>query len=80
MFDFEPLNEGIMVVTFTKVNGEQRVMRCTKDPRFIPADKIPTGNNVIKSTESMRVFDLDKSDWRSFRIDSVINAEVAYND
>ena len=69
------LQSGTRVVTFTKVNGEQREMTCTLDPNIIPdpieikADKSPKTVNE----EVLPVWDTTAKGWRSFRIDSVIS-------
>ena len=71
----EELQSGTRVVTFTKVNGEQREMTCTLDPNIIPdpieikADKSPKTVNE----EVLPVWDTTAQGWRSFRIDSVIS-------
>ena len=31
------LKQCVMEVTFEKVNGQKRIMRCTLDPRYMPA-------------------------------------------
>lgn len=73
----ESLQEGTNVVTFTKVNGEQRVMTCTLDSNLIPdpieikADKSPKAPNE----EVLPVWDVNANGWRAFRIDSVISFE-----
>lgn len=79
----ESLQEGTNVVTFTKVNGEQRVMTCTLDTNLIPdpilslvefetkADKSPKAPNE----EVLPVWDVNANGWRAFRIDNVISFE-----
>jgi len=69
----ETLREGVCRVTFTKQNGEERKMLCTLDMSGIPAEDVPKtdGNKTAVSTESVRVYDLEKEAWRSFRVDSV---------
>lgn len=69
----EALREGVSEVVFTKVNGEKRTMTCTLNMGLIPSDMVPTTDgNVTKVNESViKVFDLDKEAWRSFRVDSV---------
>lgn len=66
-------------VTFTKVDGSERVMRCT-----LEADKLPPV--VIKedakprkqsdSTKALRVFDVEKGEWRSFTIKNIKKIEL----
>lgn len=73
------LNEGVCNVTFTKVDGTQRVMRCTTKDSLIPNEKLPKSTDETKlrkqSTEAIAAWDLDKGDWRSFRLDKLINLE-----
>ena len=62
-------------ITFTKVDGTERVMNCTLEPSKLPVVEqkpIIEGKEPRKeSTTSLRVFDLDKSEWRSFTVKSV---------
>lgn len=70
------LKEIEVNLTFKKVNGEIRKMRCTLNEELIPQDKKSTGNSTRKSPQdSIAVYDLDKQDWRSFRYDSIIEFE-----
>lgn len=64
------VSEGI--VTFTKSDGTERVMKCTLNPEQLPKVEIKEGAKPRKeSTTSMRVFDLEKKEWRSFTIKKV---------
>ena len=61
-------------IEFTKKDGTQRSMLCTLNEAVIPTEKLPkskeeTGDSI--SSETCRVFDVEKQDWRSFRWDSV---------
>ena len=70
------LRGNIVEVTFTKKStGETRVMRCTLNAQHLPEQ---TQSSRIKefNPEVMSVFDLDKQDWRSFRIDSIVSVAV----
>jgi hypothetical protein len=62
-----------LCVTFTKKDGTNRDMRCTLCEGRIPADKQPKteGTGSKDSDSAVRVFDTEKSEWRSFRWDSV---------
>tara|TARA_R110000765_G_scaffold418254_2_gene521592 strand:+ start:1097 stop:1336 length:240 start_codon:yes stop_codon:yes gene_type:complete len=67
------LQEGIVEVEFTKVNGDLRKMVCTTDYDIIPDDKHPIDASVKVVNESLiRVYDTEAKGWRSFRADSVI--------
>ena len=60
------------VVTFTKADGTERVMKCTLVPDQLPKVEIKEDAKSRKeSTTSMRVFDLEKNEWRSFTIKKV---------
>jgi hypothetical protein len=64
------VSEGI--VTFTKSDGTERVMKCTLVPEQLPKVEIKEDAKPRKeSTTSMRVFDLEKNEWRSFTIKKV---------
>ena len=66
------LKETTVNVTFFKVNGDKREMRCTLNEDDIPKDKQPKGTGSKSSPkDSIAVFDLDKQEWRSFRYDSI---------
>ena len=66
-----------LCVTFTKKDGSERAMQCTLIEGRIPADKIPktTGSPSTSDGSAVRVFDTEKSEWRSFRWDSVTKVE-----
>ena len=71
----DQLQSNICEVEFTKVNGETRVMKCTLDPSIIlPATKEdPLSQKKVRavSEEVLPVWDVDKEQWRSFRIENV---------
>ena len=72
------LQKKTMRITFTKLNGEERVMDCSLQEHIIP----PTdAKNRKENEEVLPVFDINKGEWRSFRIDSIIKAEqLQYQD
>ena len=60
------------VVTFIKSDGTERVMKCTLVPDQLPKVEIKEDAKPRKeSTTSMRVFDTEKNEWRSFTIKKV---------
>ena len=67
-------------ITFTKADGSERKMVCTLVESKIPADKRPKSKEGEESSSivgsAVRVFDLEKGEWRSFRFDSVISFGV----
>jgi len=67
------LRENVCNVKFSKVNGEERDMKCTLNFDVIPEAHLPKDKNANtqNSFEVIRVFDLEKEGWRAFRIENV---------
>jgi hypothetical protein len=66
-----------LCVTFTKKDGTERAMRCTLVEGRIPTDKTPktASEGGTSAGSAVRVFDTEKSEWRSFRWDSVTKVD-----
>ncbi len=76
------LGDEIVNVTFDKLSGDERTMKCTLIPEMLPAaqreDKL--SQTKIRNLED-KVFvvwaiDIEPSAWRSFRYDRVKKVEV----
>ena len=71
------LREGVTTVTFTKKNGDERVMDCTLNMDLIPVEARPKtdGNSFIEGVEAtvsaIKCYDVKAEGWRSFLIDNV---------
>lgn len=63
------LKKNVVEVIFTKVNGDDRVMRCTLMPDYLPEQTDIEERAPRK--DAVAVWDLEKGAWRSFRIDSI---------
>jgi len=88
------LQKSEITVTFVKADGTDREMLCTLSWDKIPVDKAPkvvstgsidgivTESKVRKEPDphSLRVFDVEKQEWRSFRFDRLkkITAELKF--
>ncbi len=72
------LRNNVVTVTFTKVNGEERVMRCTLMSEYVPNAPSNNGQVLIQESESkaVSVWDMEANGWRSFRVDSVKNISM----
>ena len=77
------LRNNVIEVTFTKVNGEQRIMRCTLKKEHLPEsyrvseDEQKSENEYHqKNPEVIACWDVQSGGWRSFRVDSVTYAQV----
>jgi hypothetical protein len=82
------LHSTAATVTFVKSDGTVRDMRCTLNWNSIPPDQQPKTVDLTESRqrkapseESLRVFDLDINEWRSFRFDRLqrITATVEFD-
>ena len=68
----ELLVAGAVSVTFTKADGTDRVMKCTKWMDLIPEENHPKTQSTGDTTsDNITVFDLEKGGWRSFNITKV---------
>ena len=77
----EFLFDGEVEVKFEKVDGTERVMRCTLHPELIPDAMMPKGDIDPKPEENLEVmivFDIEVKQWRSFRLENVIYVKTNY--
>ena len=85
------LQKQPITITFVKADGTLRDMLCTLDWERIPQDKHPgqpSVDGIVKESKqrkepdphSLRVFDVEKGEWRSFRFDRLkkITAELNF--
>lgn len=71
----EKLENNALYLRFTKVNGEEREMICTRSGSMIPDDKHPSGTRTVQDGDTaLPVFDLGIKEWRSVRPDSLKEA------
>ena len=71
------LREGVITVTFTKLNGDVREMDCTLNMNTIPKEAHPkTDGNVREGVDTtigaIKCYDVNAKGWRSFLLTSVI--------
>ena len=74
------MRHGIVKFVFMKQNGELRNARGTLWDEIIPDDKKPTGIRQQRINEgleqanytSISFFDLDKQEWRAFKVESLV--------
>ena len=69
------LHESVVGITFTKKDGNERLMKCTLLESKIPSEFTPKGSEKAKSDEVLPVFDVENDGWRSFRWDSITKIE-----
>lgn len=72
------LRNNVVTVTFTKVDGTERVMKCTLMSEYVPNAPTNNGQVLLQESESktVSVWDTDINGWRSFRVDSVKSISV----
>jgi len=74
----EALQKGVCRVTFTKVDGSNRVMFATLQPELLPEMLEELGNQSLLTegdgdNELVTVWDTQVDGWRRFRVSSVID-------
>ena len=75
----EGLKRNVMKVTFTKINGDERIMNCTLNEAVLPEKPIegyPSGIKKKENKDVLSTWDIDKDGWRSFRLDNVKEYKV----
>ena len=72
------LNTGICEVTFTKVNGEERVMPCTLQGDLLPVVSVEKlkEDRRPSNPDHLSVWCTDKNEWRSFRVANVTSVRT----
>ena len=81
----ETLSKEIVDVTFQKLSGDERKMKCTLIPSMLPPaqrdDKLSQTKirNLEDKTLVVWAIDIEPSAWRSFRYDRVKKVEVDYS-
>jgi hypothetical protein len=76
------LKERNVVITFTKVNGEERVMTCTLNESTVPLASKVLGQGEAapvkkENLEVCNVWDVNAKGWRSFRWSNVKKIEFS---
>lgn len=78
----EMLGKEIVDVTFQKLSGDERKMKCTLIPSMLPPaqrdDKLSQTKirNLEEKTLVVWAIDIEPSAWRSFRYDRVKKVEI----
>lgn len=76
------LKDSVITVTFTKVDGTERIMKCTLLSEYIPTTPSSASNQVLLqeggsgSDNNVSVWDVEANGWRSFRVSNVKSIQV----
>jgi len=74
------LRDEIVSITFDKLNGDERIMRCTLIPEMLPkADKEDKLSQTrVRNLEDavFVVWSVEANAWRSFRYDRLKKVEI----
>lgn len=70
------LHQSVMNIKFTKTDGSLREMICTLQESFTIPYERKTEKQKPENNDTLAVWDVEKHAWRSFRVSSVISAEV----
>ena len=66
------LNTDIVNVKFKKIDGSERLMKCTLIKEIVKEYEKKTERTRPISEDLLSVWDVEKDGWRSFRYDSII--------
>lgn len=71
------LHNNIVNLTFKKLDGSERTMKCTLSPALLPVvEKKESSKKKKENDNVLPVWNLDENAFRSFRIDSVIKYDL----
>ncbi len=60
------LGQGAWFVTFTKKDGTDRTLRCTRDASLLPAGAVKGTDKRKDQGGLIAVYDLDAETWKGF--------------
>lgn len=67
----ESLRSQAVQITFTKADGTTRIMRATLQAELLPNVHAAERSNREPNPQVLKVWDLEKSAWRSVRVDRI---------
>ena len=70
------LQENVCSVMFEKKNNEIRQMHCTLNPQVAPKILQTKGSSSPSPQSVIPVWDIEKMQWRSFRVKSVLQFDI----
>ncbi len=71
------LAHSTMRIVFTKRDGTERTLICTRDMNMIPEENHPKGVKT-ESLDSLPVWSIEDKGWRSFRVDAVTVVQTVH--
>jgi hypothetical protein len=72
----EALRANVAEVRFTKSDGTERIMKCTLREDLVVRHVKKTDRVKEVNLDIVPVFDVEKNEWRSFRVDSVKSVSI----
>lgn len=67
----QKLESGVVILTFRKLEGPERSMACTTDPRYIPGN-VKVGRQSSESNTFV-MYALDVCAWRDVRKSTILH-------
>ncbi len=71
------LAAGPALITFTKKDGTDRTMRCTRNPDLMPAGSVKGTDTRKDQGNLIAVWDLDAGAWKGFFFDKMVACQPA---
>lgn len=72
----EALRANVAEVRFTKSDGTERIMKCTLREDLVVTHVKKTDRVKEVNPDVVPVFDVEKNEWRSFRVDTVKSVSI----
>lgn len=69
------LKTGELLITFNKKDGTERKLKCTLQEGVVQPYEKKTEQVKVKNDNTMSVWDIENSGWRSFNLDSITQIE-----
>lgn len=76
------LHNNVVNITFTKINGDVRILKSTLKSDLLPKVEVVEGVEKkvrVESDNNISAWDIENEGWRSFRVDSVTAVEIIEN-
>lgn len=75
----DKLHTNVLKVTFTKVDGSTRVMKCTLKEDLVPQTQKTTTDKAVTRVPApglISCFDIEAQGWRSFKVANLLDWNI----
>lgn len=72
---YDQLTRRVVTIKFIKKDHSERLINCTINLDLVRPDKHPINKAVYDHTNVIRVYDVDKEDWRTVNKNTIVSYE-----